>query len=133
MAKGVIPFSHLVEIKGISDDDSYELQSDINQINLIMIDKEEVEAKITISICALVFTSKNQDAITGITENPLDLEKFNDMPGLAGFIANESDTLWDIAKEYNTTVENIMQLNQLDSDRVKPGDKLLLFKQIDGI
>ncbi len=133
MAKGIIPFSHLVEIKGISDDDSYELQSDINQINLIMIDKEEVEAKITISICALVFTSKSQDAITGITENPLDLEKFNDMPGLAGFIANENDTLWDIAKEYNTTPESIMELNGLTSSQIHKGDRLLLMKIVDGV
>ncbi|RAZ16715.1 peptidoglycan-binding protein LysM, partial [Klebsiella oxytoca] len=54
-------------------------------------------------------------------------------PGLVGFIADKEGSLWDIAKEYNTTVENIMQLNQLDTDRVRPGDKLLLFKQIDGI
>lgn len=133
MTKGVIPFSHLVEIKGISDDDSYELQSDINQINLIMIDKEEVEAKITLSICALVFTSKNQDAITGITENPLDLQKFNDMPGLAGFIANDNDTLWDIAKEYNTTPESIMELNGLTSSQIHKGDRLLLMKIVDGV
>jgi len=133
MTKGVIPFSHLVEIKGISDDDSYELQSDINLINLIMIDKEEVEAKITLSICALVFTSKNQDAITGITENPLDLQKFNDMPGLAGFIANDNDTLWDIAKEYNTTPESIMELNGLTSSQIHKGDRLLLMKIVDGV
>ncbi|MFG6394577.1 MAG: DUF3794 domain-containing protein [Lachnospiraceae bacterium] len=133
MTKGVIPFSHLVEIKGISDEDSYELQSDINQINLIMIDKEEVEAKITISICALVFTSKNQDAITGITESPLDLQKFNDMPGLAGFIAGDNDTLWDIAKEYNTTPESIMELNGLTNNQIHKGDRLLLMKIVDGI
>jgi len=98
-----------------------------------MIDKEEVEAKITLSICALVFTSKNQDAITGITENPLDLQKFNDMPGLAGFIANDNDTLWDIAKEYNTTPESIMELNGLASSQIHKGDRLLLMKIVDGV
>ena len=66
-------------------------------------------------------------------EKPLDIERLQAMPGLVGFIADKEGSLWDIAKEYNTTVENIMQLNQLDTDRVRPGDKLLLFKQIDGI
>lgn len=60
MAKGIIPFNHLIEVKGISPDDSYELQSDINQINIIMIDSDEVEAKINLSLCALVFTGKNK-------------------------------------------------------------------------
>ncbi len=133
MAKGIIPFNHLIEVKGISPDDSYELQSDINQINIIMIDSDEVEAKINLSLCALVFTGKKQDAITGIAEVPLDMQKFNDMPGLAGFIAGPDDTLWDIAKEYNTTLESIMELNGLTSSQIHKGDRLLLMKIVDGI
>lgn len=35
------------------------------------------------------------------------------------------DTLWDIAKEYNSTVESIRKLNQLgSSSKLKPGQKL---------
>lgn len=133
MANAVIPFSHLIEIKGISPDDSYELQSDINQINIIMIDSDEIEAKITLLLCALVFTGKSQEAITGISETPLDMQKFNDMPGLVGFIAGPGDTLWDIAKEYNTTPESIMELNGLSGNQIQKGDRLLLMKIVDGI
>lgn len=133
MAKGIIPFNHLIEVKGISPDDSYELQPDINQINILMIDSDEVEAKITLSLCALVFTGKTQDAITGITEAPLDLQKFNDMPGLAGIIAGPGDTLWDIAKEYNTTPESIMELNGLSDGQIHKGDRLLLMKIVDAV
>jgi len=133
MAKGVIPFSHLIEVNGISPGDSYELQSDINQINIMMLDSDEIEAKITLSLCALVFTGNTQYAITGITENPLDMKKFNDMPGLAGFIAGPGDTLWDIAKEYNTTPESIMELNGLASNQINKGDRLLLMKIVDGV
>ena len=48
-------------------------------------------------MCTCIYWKK-QDAITGIAEVPLDMQKFNDMPGLAGFIAGPDDTLWDIAK-----------------------------------
>lgn len=35
------------------------------------------------------------------------------------------DTLWDLAKEYNSTVDSIRELNQLgNSSRLKPGQKL---------
>lgn len=35
------------------------------------------------------------------------------------------DTLWDIAKEYNSTIDSIRELNQLgNSSRLKPGQKL---------
>ena len=131
VVKGTIPFTHTIEIRGIKPKDDYELQSTINQISVMMLDSQEIEAKIILNLCAFVFTHGNQQIITQIQEKPLDMERLQAMPGLVGFIVDKEGTLWDIAKKYNTTVENIMQLNQLDSDRVKPGDRLLLLKQIE--
>lgn len=131
IAKGTIPFSHTIEIRGIKPEDDYELQSSISQISVMMLDSQEIEAKIILNLCAFVFTHGTQRIITQITERPLDMERLQAMPGLVGFIAEKDGTLWDIAKEYNTTVENIMQLNQLETDMVKQGDRLLLLKQIE--
>lgn len=133
VAKGTIPFTHTIEIRGIKPEDDYELQSTLNQISVIMLDSQEIEAKIILNLCAFVFTHNTQQIITQIQEQPLDMEHLQTMPGLVGFIAEKEGTLWNIAKEYNTTVESIMQLNQLDNDKVRPGDRLLLLKQIDGI
>jgi len=33
---------------------------------------------------------------------------------------------WDIAKRYRTTVENIMEINALTSDSIKPDDRLII-------
>ena len=131
IAKGTIPFTHTIEIRGISTDDDYELQSTISQINIMMLDSQEIEAKIILNLCAFVFTHDKQQIITQIHEKPLNMEKLQAMPGLVGFIVEKEGTLWDIAKEYNTTVENIMQLNHLEHDKVKPGDRLLLLKHIE--
>lgn len=131
--KGTIPFSHTIEIRGIKKDDDYELQTEINQISVIMLDSQEIEAKIILDLYAFVFTHQNHEIITQIEEKPLDMERLQAMPGLVGFIADKEGTLWNIAREYNTTVESIMQLNHLESDVVHSGDRLLLLKQIDGI
>lgn len=131
--KGTIPFSHLIEVRGIRPEDNYELQTDINSINVIMLDSEEIEAKLVLSLGVLVFTRLDCEVITAIRETPLDLQKFQEMPGLVGYIVKTGDTLWSIAKEFNTTVESIMELNQLDNDIIHRGDKLLLLKQADGI
>ena len=43
------------------------------------------------------------------------------------YIVKEGDTLWDIAKKYNgLSVYEIKQQNNLNSDHLKPGEKLLL-------
>ena len=36
---------------------------------------------------------------------------------------------WDLAKKYNTTVEGIMEVNDLESGDIKAGDRLLIFKE----
>ena len=54
------------------------------------------------------------------------------MPGLVGYIVDKEESLWDIAKKYNTTIDHIMKLNGLENDKVNAGDKLLLLKEVDG-
>ena len=46
-------------------------------------------------------------------------------------LIHSGDTLWDIAKKFYTTIENIMELNGLESEEVKPGDGLLLMKKVE--
>ena len=98
-----------------------------------MIDSSEAEAKVSLSICAIVFTNQSTSVITSITESPLDLKRLHDMPGMVGFIAEKDGSLWDIAKEYSTTIESIMELNNLQNDSIHKGDRLLLLKMVDGI
>ena len=41
----------------------------------------------------------------------------------------DGDSLWYLAKKYKTTVEGIREVNILESDSIKCGDKLLIFKE----
>lgn len=131
--KGIIPFQHFLEIKNMSTQDHYQLQSDISQISVIMLDSQEMEAKVVINLGAIVFTPASQDVVTEMEEAPLDLERLQKMPGIVGFIAGEDSSLWDLAKEYCTSPESIMELNGLTSEKIHPGDRLLLAKQVDGL
>ncbi len=42
------------------------------------------------------------------------------------YIVKRGDSLWSIAKRYKTTIENIMQLNDLESDNLAIGEKLYI-------
>lgn len=131
--KGMIPFQHFMEVKDISPQDHYLLQTDISQISVIMLDSTEIEAKVVINISTLVFSASSKNVVDTIKEEPQDLERLQKMPGIVGFIAGEKSSLWEIAKEYQTSPESIMELNGLTSDEIHPGDRLLLAKQVDGL
>lgn len=40
-------------------------------------------------------------------------------------------TLWNIAKKFYTTVDEIIQMNDLDGDEVSSGTPLLLVKKVE--
>ena len=59
--------------------------------------------------------------------DPMEL---SNRPGLVGYVIREGDDLWGLAKRYHATVEGIRRLNGLEEDTpVKPGEKLLIFKE----
>lgn len=67
--------------------------------------------------------------ITDVELTPISMEEMERRPGIVGYIVKEGDELWNLAKDYMTTIEGIKEINGLESDCVKPGDKLLIFKE----
>ncbi|MBR4110187.1 MAG: DUF3794 domain-containing protein [Clostridia bacterium] len=46
------------------------------------------------------------------------------------YYVKPGDTLWKIAKEYRSTIESIMQVNDLKDDKVYPGQQLIIPKKV---
>ena len=44
------------------------------------------------------------------------------------YFVQPGDTLWSIAKRYRTSVENIKEDNELESDRLQTGDIIKIFR-----
>jgi LysM repeat protein len=55
------------------------------------------------------------------------------MPGIIGYVVKPEDSLWTIAKKYYTTVDTIMSINDLEDDKIKAGDKLIIMKKVDAV
>jgi len=132
-AKGVIPFSQLVEVKGLDTNCLYQITPSIEQISVIMLDSEEVEIKASLNLDTIAFLKLNEPIIVGIEERPCDMEKLQNLPSMVGYIVKNGDTLWSIAKQFQTTVESIMTMNNLESDVIHAGNKLLLIKKVNAI
>ena len=89
-----------------------------------------VEVKAVVNLDLLVLQPVCRQVITGVTVQPLNMEKIQKLPGIVGYIVQPGDSLWKIAKKFHTTVENIMETNGLSSDEIRPGEKLILVKEI---
>ena len=50
----------------------------------------------------------------------------NQQNSMTIYIVKSGDSLWNIAKKYRTTIENIMRLNNLEEDKINVGEKLYI-------
>lgn len=89
----------------------------------------EIEVKAVLAFSSFIRQPVQTEIIDAITMEPYQTEELEKRPGIIGYIVKEGDELWSLAKRYCTTVEGIREVNGLSEDQVKPGDKILIFKE----
>lgn len=126
----IIPFSQLIEVENMQESARIELESGIEQLSAVLIDGRTVEIKAMLDLNLIAFGKEKLKKIDEVTEKEMDLAKLQKCPGITGYIVKEKDSMWKIAKENHTTVENIIETNQLSGQELKTGEKLLIVKAI---
>ena len=123
-----IPFEHELEIDMLNDNCKVFNNVCIEKFDLDL-NREEIDLTIKIKRYTEVILKKSESFIVkGEDMGEYDLSK---APSIIVYICKENDTLWNIAKKYNTTEEEIANLNDLKIDEeLKQGKCLILEKKI---
>lgn len=126
--KGMIPFQYVLEAEGIDKSCIYPVQAFLDQMAVAIIDSGEVDVKCVLYFRANVYRSWQEKIVEQIVVSEPDMEKMAALPGIAVYMVKEGESLWDIGKRYYVPVSVIRKTNDLASDEVKPGDKILIVK-----
>ena len=126
--RGVVPFEYLLEAEGMMPGTISFVQPQMEQIAVSVIDTDEVDVKCVILFRGDLFTAWEEQVAEQITLSPLDLEKQSALPGIAVYRMKDGESLWDIGKRYYVSIETLMQTNNLTSQEVRPGEKILIVK-----
>jgi len=127
-AENIFPFELLIELPQTEKPVRIEQECGIVQLSAAMLDQNRAEIKAAIGVNVLAFEQEELVHITEVRAEPLDLDVLQELPGLVGYVVKNGDTLWNIAKEYHTTVEAIMMTNQKKTHDLQVGEKLLIVK-----
>jgi LysM repeat protein len=92
--------------------------------NFNIISESEIEIRTNIEIFVRLTESFPIDIITECVANEPS-EGESSLPRLIIYFVQKDDTLWDIAKHYNTTTKRIKDANHIESV-TSPGQKLLI-------
>ena len=127
--QGILPFSYLIEYPEMPDGVESSLSSHVEQLAVTLAGSEAVEVKAVLAFDVFLRKQIPIEMITDVRMRPADEETMADRPGIVGHIVQEGEDMWSLAKKYMTTVEGIMEVNGLDSENVRQGDKLLILKE----
>lgn len=124
-----VPFSHLIEVRGLNPQCEYRLNPVLDQLSAVMINGEELEIKAVLDLDTLVLQDVSRPVVESVTVKEIPQEVLEAMPGLVGYIVQPGDTLWDVAKKFYTTAEQIRETNGLTGEEIRGGDRLLIRKK----
>lgn len=131
--ESTLPFSRTIEAEGISKDCVYQMHAGIDQLTTAMLDSNEIEVRSMLNLDVVVFRQWQEELIERITEQDLNLQMLEQMPGVVCYIVQPGDSLWDIAKKFYTTVEEIQKMNELGEEEPEVLRPLLIVKKTDAI
>ena len=126
--RGEIPVEYLLEVDGIPENCRLFVQPALEQLAVSIIDTDEVDVKCVILFRADVFNTWKEHIVEQLTLSEPMPEKQASLPGIAVYRMKEGESLWDIGKRYYVPIATLMQTNNLTSEEVRPGDKILIVK-----
>lgn len=80
--------------------------------------KDKMEVRCTLFISASVFAVGRENVLTDIAVNEKAEKKSGETAALIIYFAEENESVWEIAKRYNTSVKLIANSNELAGDNV---------------
>lgn len=128
--EGELEFKHFVEIPHMDVQSEYKMDCRLEQVSLNMAGENAVEVKALVSIQILAYDIVLSPVILNIKVEDADADKMREIPGITGYVVGEEESLWDIAKKYMTTVEDLKEVNGITADYVHQNDKLIIVKSV---
>lgn len=126
-----IPFKSYVDIDEINENIGLEISNALESINYKKTSSNEIEINAVVKSLVSINRIKKLSIVTQAEE----LEEVLDQrsrPTITIYVVQRGDTLWDIAKRYNTTVEEIIETNDIISpENIMPGEKIIIEKNIE--
>lgn len=128
----IMPYSQAIDAKGANPKVAkVDINSYIEHIGVNMMSDKDVEVRCAINFDTCVIKEKKISFITDVVFEEVDEQFLNSISSMIIYVVQSGDTLWDLAKKFNTTVDDIVELNDIENpDLIYPGQKLLILKKV---
>ena len=126
-----IPFKHFMDMSGVRLGMSCIVKCNADSLNFTQINNEVIEVRAVLGVYAEVVKHiekklvENVEAVEGVSID------YGRIPAVTIYMVQKNDTLWSIAKRYNTTVDALARLNNIENpSKVASGMQIMILKNI---
>lgn len=128
--KEEIPFKSYITAEGLDSHVIINTETSLEELNYSLRDNI-LHIDGTIKNHVFINRERRINIITEIEETDEIIDKKN-RPSIIIYMVQKDDILWDIAKRYNTTVEEIIESNNiLSPTSLMPGEKIIIEKKVE--
>lgn len=120
-----IPIDYKMQCKGINENSIIKIDNCIPLQDFTIMPSGEIDIKIDIEFYITSSSEVDINEICNIQE--CENSEYNQY-NMVIYFTKKDDNLWNIAKEFRSTIEGIKASNNLSSDEITPGMKLFITK-----
>lgn len=119
-----LPFTYNIDDENINQNKTINININCIEDEFVVTSDGMIDCKINLEFRNEMYETAN---INIIDEVQMSEENNNSNPSMIVYIVKEGDTLWEIAKKYKTTMQEIININNLDNgDEIFVGEKLFI-------
>ena len=121
-----VPYSYEASIAGVTPNANIQMELNVENKDLMILPEGESDIKIDLSFCLDVSKSTDINIIDEIEE---DEERETNQYNMTIYFVKKADTLWKIAKKFGSTIEDILELNEIENPNlIQIGQQLFIPK-----
>ena len=121
-----VPFEYCINSDNLSQDSMFDAKVFIMSCSYNLASTNGVEVKAELRICGVLHESVNCKAVSDISIDESKAKKRDGDYALKLYFADEGEDIWNIAKRYSTSVEAIMEENELETDTLSQRGMILI-------